>query len=198
MSDSYDWDAAYKNHNFKHWEFDYPSPELSALVAIGSFEKNSKMLDVGCGGGLDAIFLAQSGFNVIGIDISPTALKIGKRRAKSANVEVDWRLGNILDLPVENESIDLVIDRGLFHVIDDENRQTYSSEVHRVLKLHGQLLIRGASKESSAGDRFNPVTEEAMKKYFSSAFKIGPVLPLPLFSAVGVMDGRIVVLKKAK
>ncbi|HTY74345.1 MAG TPA: class I SAM-dependent methyltransferase [Candidatus Nanoarchaeia archaeon] len=198
MSDSYDWDTAYKNHSFEHWEFNYPSPELSALVATGSFKKNCKMLDVGCGGGLDAIFLAQSRFNVIGVDISPTALKIAKRRAKKANVKVDWRLGNILDLPVENESIDFVTDRGLFHVVEDKNRQTYSSEVHRVLKLHGRLLIRGASKESSTGDRFNPVTEEAMKKYFSSTFKIGPVLPLPLFSTVGVMDGRIVVLRKTK
>ena len=189
------WDLAYRNRDFEHWELNYPSPELAALVAARTLKKTAKILDVGCGGGLDAIFLAQCGFNVIGVDISSAALRIAEKRAQEAYVEVDWRLGNVLDLPVEDETIDLVTDRGLFHVIEDEDRPKYSSELHRVLKLHGRVLIRGASKES-AQDRFNPVTEESIEKYFSSKFERGPILPFPLFSTVGVMDGRIVVLKK--
>jgi len=191
------WDSAFKSHDFKHWELNYPSPELAALVAARTLRKKAKILDVGCGGGLDAIFLAQCGFNVIGVDISSAALRIAERRAEEAYVEVDWRLGNVLDLPVEDETIDLVTDRGLFHLIEDYDRPRYSSEIHRVLKLHGGVLIRGASKES-AQHRFNPVTEEAIEKYFSSKFERGLVLPIPLFSTVGMMDGRIVVLKKRK
>lgn len=191
------WDSAFKNRDFEHWELNYPSPELAALVAARTLRKKAKILEVGCGGGLDAIFLAQCGFNVIGVDISSVALRIAERRAEEAYVEVDWRLGNVLDLPVEDETIDLVTDRGLFHLIEDYDRPRYSSEIHRVLKLHGCVLIRGASKES-AQDRFNPVTEEAIEKYFSSKFERGLVLPIPLFSTVGVMDGRIVVLRKRK
>jgi ubiquinone/menaquinone biosynthesis C-methylase UbiE len=191
------WNSAYKNGDFEHWELNYPSPELVSMIAAGTLRKNSKILDVGCGGGLDAIFLAQCGFNVIGIDISSAALKIAEKRAREAHVEVDWGLGNVLDLPVKDETVDLVTDRGLFHVIEDNDRPKYSSEIYRVLKLHGRALIRGASKES-AQDRFNPVTGEAIERYFSSYFESGPVLPIPLFSIVGAMDGRMVVLKKVK
>jgi ubiquinone/menaquinone biosynthesis C-methylase UbiE len=192
MADDDYWDSAYKNRNFEHWELNYPSPELVSLVAAGTVRKDAKVLDVGCGGGLDAIFLAQCGFSVIGVDVSPAALEISKRRTKKACVEVDWRLGNVLDLPVEDEAADLVTDRGLFHVIEDVDRPRYSSELYRVLKVHGRALIRGAS------DRFNPVTEEAIRTYFSSNFESGPVLPIPLFSKVGVIDGKIVFLKKRK
>jgi ubiquinone/menaquinone biosynthesis C-methylase UbiE len=198
LTDTYDWDSAYKNRDFEHWELNYPSPELSALVAAGFFGKHARILDVGCGGGLDSIFLAQLGFNVIGVDISSAALKIAKRRAAKAHVTVDWRFGSVLELPVEDETIDFVTDRGLFHLVKDGDRPKYSLEVHRVLKLHGRVLLRGASEKSAAQDRFNPVTEEAMLKFFSPKFEIGPVIPFPMFSIVGVMDGKIVVLKKAK
>ena len=60
----------------------------------------------------------------------------------------------------------------------------------------GRALIRGASGESPH-DQFNPVTEEAIDKYFAhSKFKRGPVLPIPLFSVEGSMDARIVMLQK--
>jgi len=194
LTDSDYWDSAYKNRDFEHWELNYPSPELAALIAARALKRNAKILDVGCGGGLDAIFLAQCGFSVVGVDFSPAALRIAEKRARETYVEVDWCLGNVLDLPVEDDTIDLVTDRGLFHVIEDDDRPRYSSELHRVLKLNSHVIIRGASKES-AQDRFNPVTEEAIEKYFSK-FESGPVLPIPLFSIAGVMDGRIVVLKK--
>ncbi|HML03595.1 MAG TPA: class I SAM-dependent methyltransferase [Candidatus Bathyarchaeia archaeon] len=198
MSNVAYWDSHYRDGDFEHWEFNYPSPELVAIVAAGILKKNSRILDAGCGGGSDAIFLARCGFRVIGVDISSVALEIAARRAKEAHVEVDWCLGSVLDMPVDKETIDLIVDRGLFHSIEDEDRSKYSSEVCRALKLHGLAIIRGASAESAAEDRFNPVTEEAIEKYFSSTFESSPVFPFPLFSVAGVMDGRLVVLRKVK
>src|SRR5271157_578403 len=196
MNSSDDWDSGYDSGNFKHWEHEYPSPEIVALVAFQAFDRNARILDAGCGGGLDAIFLAKCGFTVIGVDFSAAALRIADRRAREAHVEVDWRRGNILAVPVDDESIDVVTDRGLFHVIEDPDRPRYASEMFRVLKLHGRLIIRGASEET-AKDRFNPVTEDAVDTNFSSLkFKKGPFLPIPLFSVAGTMDARIVILEK--
>ena len=99
-------------------------------------------------------------------------------------------------MPIKNESIDFATDRGLFHLIENADRARYSSEVYRVLKSGGCAMIRGASKESGH-DQFNPVSEDAIDKYFfASKFKRGLVLPIPLFSVEGIMDGRIVVLQK--
>ena len=126
----------------------------------------------------------------------PPLLKSQKKEREKAHVEVDWLRGNVLELPIVDESIDFITDRGLFHLIEDHDQTTYASELFRVLKNRGQALIRGASGES-AHDQFNPITEEAIDKYFSrSKFKRGPVLPIPLFSVEGSMDARIVMLQK--
>lgn len=140
--------------------------------------------------------MAQCGFKVIGVDISAAALRIAEKRAEEAHVKVEWRRGNVLKLPIDDESIDFVTDRGLFHLIEDADRPRYASELFRVLKNRGCVLIRGASAES-APDRFNPINEEALERFFSAfKFKRGPVLPIPLFSVEGALDARIVMLKK--
>jgi ubiquinone/menaquinone biosynthesis C-methylase UbiE len=197
MSDDY-WETAYESGEYKHWEFKYPSPELTALVAANALRKEARALDVGSGGGLDAIFLAQHGFNVMGIDVSSSALRIAKKRAKKAHVKVDWVRGSILKLPLKSGKFDLIIDRGLFHLIEDADRPDYASEVFKVLKNGARLLIRGKSPQSAHG-QFNPVTKEAIDKYFSDTdFKKGPLLPIPLFSVEGAMDAAIVMLQKRR
>ncbi len=196
MSDNDYWENAYESGEYKHWEFSYPSPELVALAAANIPRRNARVLDVGSGGGTDAIFMAQCGFKVTGVDISAAALKIAEKRAEKAHVKVDWLRGNVLKLPIYSETIDFITDRGLFHLIEDRDRPRYASEFFRVLKNRGRALIRGASGESPH-DQFNPVTEEAIDRYFSSSkFKRGPVLPIPLFSVEGSMDARIVMLQK--
>lgn len=160
------WETAYKSWEFKHWEFSYPSPELIALAAANMPKRNARVLDVGSGGGIDAIFMAQQGLRVAGIDISAAALKIAQERAKKARVKVDWLRGSVLELPINGETIDFITDRGLFHLTENRDRTQYASEVFRVLKKGGHALIRGASGESPH-DQFNPVAEEAIDKYFS-------------------------------
>jgi len=196
LSDNDYWESAYKSGEYKHWEFSYPSPELVALVAANVPRRNARVLDVGSGGGTDGIFMAQCGFRVTGIDVSAAALKIAEKRAEKVHVEIDWLRGNVLELPLNGETIDFIIDRGLFHLIENRNRAKYASEIFRVLKNRGKALIRGASGQSPH-DQFNPVTEEAINRYFSSSkFKSGPVLPIPLLSVEGSMDARIVMLQK--
>lgn len=195
MSIFHDWESAYRSGDFKHWEFDHPSPELVALVAAGLLETRGKVLDVGCGGGLDAIFLARYGFKVVGVDISATALKIARKRARRAHVKVSWREGNVLELPIADGSTDFINDRGVFHIIAESDRPRYAAELFRVLKPGGMILIRGASEAGE--EQFNPVTARAIDKHFpSSRFLRGRVLPLPLLSVAGVMRAKIVVLRK--
>ena len=196
MSDSDYWETAYESGEYKHWEFNGPSPELVALAAANAPRRNARVLDVGSGGGIDAIFMAQCGFRVTGVDISAAALRIAEKRAEKAHVKVAWLRGNVLELPIQSETLDFITDRGLFHLIEDLDRPRYASELLRVLKNKGRALIRGASGEFPH-DQFNPVTEEAIDRYFSSSkFKRGPVLPIPLFSVEGSMDARIVMLQK--
>jgi ubiquinone/menaquinone biosynthesis C-methylase UbiE len=197
MSD-YNWDFDYASGDFKHWEPNHSSPELAALIIAGLIEKNAKILDVGCGGGLDTIFLAQCGFSAVGVDLSRKALEIAKAREDKVHVKIDWLLGSVFDLPIESQAIDFVMDRGLFHLIEDVDRPKYSSEMFRVLRSRGCVLIRGASKDTGQ-ERFNPITDKAIDRFFPKPnWERSSVVPIPLFSPAGVIDARIVILKKIR
>lgn len=100
-------------------------------------------------------------------------------------------------MPLEDCAVDFVTDRGLFHLIGDGERLRYSSEVFRILKRSGCLVIRGASSEVGQ-DRFNPITEEAIDMAFpKSKWRRGAVVPSTLSSSAGTIDARIVMLKKS-
>jgi ubiquinone/menaquinone biosynthesis C-methylase UbiE len=189
------WDDAYQSGEYRmDWEYAYPSQELVALVAAGVPKNRGTILDVGCGSGQEAVFLAKCGYKVIGVDISANALRIAEKLAKKAKVEVDWRQGSVYKLPVEDASIDFINDRGLLHLISEERRPKYAKEVYRVLKPGGILLIRGA--DSHWGKEFTPITEESVSSHFpKSLFDKGPVLPIQLISNGGARSAKIVVLK---
>ena len=194
---NYDGDSDYASGDFRHWEPNAPSPELAGLIAAGFIGENAKILDIGCGGGLDAIFMAQCGLSVTGIDLSKVALEIARERADKAKVKVDWLIGSVFDLPVKSGIFNFATDRGSFHLIEDALRLRYSSEIFRVLRPHGCLVIRGASEEMGL-DRFNPITEEAIDMVFpKSNWRRGPVVPLLLSSCAGTIDARIVILQRS-
>jgi len=99
------------------------------------------LLEVACGTGNNLWFAAREGFEVAGIDGSPSAIGYARRRFQEDRLAGDLRVGEVTQLPWEDERFDLVVDRaGL----------TYSSlsavkhalgEVHRVLRPGGRLLF---------------------------------------------------------
>jgi ubiquinone/menaquinone biosynthesis C-methylase UbiE len=191
-----DWNNAYQSGDYlKHWEYAYPSPELVAVVAAGVPKSGGKILDLGCGSGREAIFLAKCGYDVIGVDVSVNALKIAEKRAHQAKVKVDFRQGSAYKLPVADTSIDFINDRGLFHLVGEKDRPKYAAEARRVLKLGGILLIRGA--DSHWDKEFTPITEKSINRHFPKpAFDTGPVLPIQFISNAGARTASIVVVKK--
>lgn len=190
------WDRAYESGEYlAHWDYRHPSPELIAMVAARLVPAEGVALDIGCGAGREAIFLAQCGFRVIGVDISPKALAIARDRATAAGLEVDFRHGGVLQLPVEDQSIDFANDRGCFHHIAEDERTRYAEEVARVLKQGARLLLRGARGEG--GEGFVAVTQETVDRHFSKAqFSHGPVLPILLVSDGGCLEAHVVVLQR--
>lgn len=194
------WDEVYINGSFRDmWDLPYPSQELVAFVAAINFPKKTVGLDVGCGAGREAVFLAQQGLNMIGVDLSAEALRIAAERAKEAGVQVDWRHGTVLNLPVEDQSVDFVNDRGCFHSIVEEDRDQFAREIARILKPGGMMLLRGCREEKEEG-HFVPVTEQTIERHFGKYFDRGEVLPIQMVTGSGFspegMKGNIVVLKK--
>ncbi|WP_188991295.1 class I SAM-dependent methyltransferase [Paenibacillus nasutitermitis] len=194
------WDEAYIDGSFRDmWDLSYPSQELVAFIATINFPKETVGLDVGCGAGREAVFLAQHGLNMIGVDLSAEAFRIAAERAKEAGVQVDWRHGNVLDLPVEDQSVDFVNDRGCFHSIAEEERDQFAREIARILKPGGMMLLRGCREKKEEG-HFVPVTGQAVDRHFGKYFDRGEVFPIQMVTGIGFgregMKGNLVVLKK--
>src|ERR1700680_3963252 len=103
------------------WNAGGPDPDLVRLVAAGTIPVG-QVLDVGTGPGHDAVFLIQHGFNVIAIDISPSALKLARENASSKGLFGFFQTGDIRRIPVDDGFIDFANDRGCFHVLSDADR----------------------------------------------------------------------------
>jgi SAM-dependent methyltransferase len=99
-----EWDARYRERGGKMWS-GRPNGRLVAEVAeLGP----GRALDVGCGEGGDAIWLARRGWTVTAIDVSDVAVSRAREAAERAGVTVDWVTGDVLRTPFPSDSFDLV------------------------------------------------------------------------------------------
>ena len=106
------WDDAYRSS--PPWDIGRPQPVFEELVQNREI-KPGRVLDVGCGTGENSLFLAENGFTVTGVDITPAAIRIAEAKAGQRKVKVDFHVSNALSLPFSKGQFDSVIDSGLFH-----------------------------------------------------------------------------------
>ena len=99
-----EWDAKYSERDAPKWS-GRPNGRLVAEVADLA---PGRALDVGCGEGADAIWLAQSGWKVTAVDISDVALGRAREAAELAGAVVEWVCGDALQTPFPAHSFDLV------------------------------------------------------------------------------------------
>ena len=99
------------------------------------------VLDIGCGLGDNAVYLAHNGYNVTGLDISPTALITAERRAHDAGVDIKFAVADSTKLEGYTDAFDTVVDSGMFHCLDDDGKRAYAAAAHRATRPGATLLI---------------------------------------------------------
>jgi SAM-dependent methyltransferase len=114
-----------------------PDESLVSWHAAGLVPRGGKALDLGCGPGRNAIWLAQQGFEVDAVDLSPAALGWGRERAAAAGVTVNFVQGSIFELDGTFAGYDLVYDSGCFHHLPPHRRVSYRWLLERVLTPAG-------------------------------------------------------------
>jgi arsenite methyltransferase len=111
---------------------------------IGPIEPGETVLDIGCGAGMDLLLAARctgpSG-KAIGVDMTPSMLELAKRGALKAGLweNIEVRRGMAEELPVANESVDVVISNGVLNLSPDKDRAF--GEIYRVLRPGGRLYL---------------------------------------------------------
>jgi methyl halide transferase len=100
-----------------------------------------KALEIGCGTGDNAIWLAQQGFNVVAVDAAEIAIEKAKEKVARANVTCTFAALNILKSAVEGSPFGFAFDRGCFHTMDSASeRKSFAKQVSRHLGDNGLWL----------------------------------------------------------
>jgi 2-polyprenyl-3-methyl-5-hydroxy-6-metoxy-1,4-benzoquinol methylase len=97
------WEDAYKT--VPPWDVGRPQPAFVELVRAGELGKH-KVLDVGCGTGENALYLASNGFSVSGVDLSDRAIAAARAKAVERRLNIDFRTGNALSLEFKDSVFD--------------------------------------------------------------------------------------------
>lgn len=135
--------------------------------------KKGTTLDVGCGTGENALFLAEKGFSTVGVDLSTRAIDAAKVKASERNLKVDFRVANPLTLNFDSSSFDNIIDSGLFHTFNDMERIAFASAISRVLTANGgYFMICFSDKEPTNWGGPRRVTKAEIEATFSPFFNI--------------------------
>jgi 2-polyprenyl-3-methyl-5-hydroxy-6-metoxy-1,4-benzoquinol methylase len=192
------WEAIYgcrsqKLLDFLPWESERPVRALVELLARPGFRPR-RVLELGCGDGVNAVFLAGRGCQVTAVDISRSALELARGKQRAAGVEVRWVERDIFELRPPEQPYDFVFDRGMFHHVPVFHYESYKRLLAEQLApggtFHlichhvstrptvvldglcgsiGKLLgfLSGVLVETGAG-----FTEEELREIFAERFRI--------------------------
>lgn len=133
------WEERYVTGNTP-WDTGEPEPELIRVLDAHAVPRG-RALEVGCGTGTNAVYLARRGFEVTATDISPTALAAARERAAKAGVDVMWVEADLLSEPNLGEGYDLVLDRGVYHVLRLGDASPFLRLLGRALRPGGLYVV---------------------------------------------------------
>jgi methyl halide transferase len=150
-----DWNARYAQAETP-WDSGQPSQELQRILTEREIAP-SRALELGCGTGTNAVFLAQRGFQVTACDISELAIERAKQRAAAAAVEMTLLAADIAGLPDLGPPFPFVFDRGLYHVVRKTNLEDLLSLLKRVTEPGSLwLTLAGNANETHPEDKGPP------------------------------------------
>lgn len=141
------WDRRYRGNRRPPWDSDRPDRRLVEAVKNGTI-KPGRVVELGCGSGTDAVYLASKGFDVTALDVAPTALMKARGRAAKAKVKVRWLLADVLG-PPPMKPFDVIFDCGCYHGVRRANAAGY-------VKTAGALSRGGTLMLILAGNANEP------------------------------------------
>ena len=139
MTESRDWDTVYVAGTPPPWDVGRPQPAFVRLADRGALRGH--LLDAGCGTGENALLAAAHSADVVGVDVSPTAIARARAKAAERGLSARFEVADALHLSQLGLTFDTVIDSGLFHVFDDENRASYVASLASALRSGGSCYL---------------------------------------------------------
>jgi SAM-dependent methyltransferase len=136
------------------------------------------VLDIGCGTGENALYLAAQGHDVWGVDFTPASIEQARDKAAQRHQTVTFLVLNVLELHTLGGTFDTVIDSGLFHVLSDEERLLFVDNLAAAIRPGGTYFMLCWSELEPAGG-YGPrrITQAEIKHSFQRGWHINYIKP---------------------
>lgn len=155
------WDASYQDGPAP-WDIGRPQPAVVRLAFTGA------VLDAGCGTGENALHIAALGLPVFGIDVAETALAMARQKAADRGIEIEFTAADALHLERLGRTFETVLDCGLFHSFDSEERSRYAASLASVTAHDGTLYVLCFSDDGPDTGP-HPIRQEELRAAFNSS-----------------------------
>ncbi len=122
------------------------------IIRSASIPAGATVLDVGCGTGTLALLAKEEAGEqgkVFGIDAAPEMIEVARQKSHQQNCDVTFRQAVIEALPFEDSTFDIVLSSLMFHHLPDDLKKQGLTEIYRVLKPEGRLLIVDMSRPTN-------------------------------------------------
>ena len=171
------YDRAYRSGSARRWDTGVTPPEVVAEIE-GGRSTPGRALDLGCGTGTNALYLARHGWEVVGVDFASPAIEAATAKL-GADDRVSFLQGDVTDLASlgVDGPFDLVLDIGCFHSLSSSGRDRYAWEVARCSRTGALLLIFGFGTGWRRALGVPGLDRDEILRRFGSAFTLDRVVP---------------------
>lgn len=154
------------------WETGAAQPVVQKLAEAEAIIGD--VLDVGCGTGENALLLSQRGHMVWGVDLAENAIVQAREKARQLNTEVTFVVGSAFDLKILGEGFHTVLDSGLFHFFDDDQRLAYVEALSHVMFKGSVLYLLCLSEKLDSTPGPRRIQRSEIRRLFTAArgFKV--------------------------
>jgi SAM-dependent methyltransferase len=157
------WNASYIDGPAP-WDIGQPQPAILRLAGEGAFA--GAVLDAGCGTGENILHVASVGLHVLGVDVAETALSIAREKAAGRGIDADFVVADALHLDRLGRVFETVLDCGLFHTFDSDERRAYVTSLASVTGRGGNLYLLCFSDVGPDRSGPHPISQEELRAAF--------------------------------
>ena len=170
------WDASYLDGPAP-WDVERPQPAILRLASDGAF--TGAVLDAGCGTGENALHVASLGLHVLGVDVAETARSIAREKAAGRGIDADFVIADALHLDRLGQVFETVLDCGLFHAFDSDERRGYVASLASVTNRGGNLYVLCFSDVGPGTCGPHPISQDELRAAFkrSAGWSVASVSP---------------------
>lgn len=152
------------------WNIQAPQPVFREMEEAG--EVAGRVLDVGCGLGDNALFFAERGYQVTGIDVSPSVIDRNRNKARERGLQAEFLVADATTMEGVTGPFGTIVDSALMHCLDEKAQQNYLSALHRICAPGARLHLLCFSDRLPAEIPAYRNSEAYLRATFSQGWRI--------------------------